>query len=64
MPSAYSKPIHTRSMTDTRELRFEAFAKVNSNSQLQNLGNFSKCTVIIDYQYRKYYSYSIIQLID
>lgn len=55
IPSRYSKPILTKPITDTRELKFEASAMVNSSSELKSTGRFSKCSVIINYQQRRYW---------
>ena len=50
LPSAYSLPVTTPAIEDTREFVFEAFS---NHGVMANKGKFSPCTVRVNYQDRK-----------
>mgnify|MGYP006958022640 FL=1 len=50
LPSAYSPPITTPAIEDTREFVFEAFS---THGAMANKGKFSPCKVRVNYQDRK-----------
>ena len=55
IPSAYSKPIITKPLIESREFKFDAYATVGKSKEIKNTGHFSKCSVIINYQQRRYF---------
>ena len=54
IPSSYSTPITTNPILDSRELNFDAYATVGSTSTVNSMGYFSKCSVTINYQQRRF----------